>query len=105
MKKMTLKVDDLQVESFATSIERTRSGTVAAHESLATDDIYCHVDTHGGNTCDTTCHQFACGCTYRGGTCDVSCGGTCLNEETCNVDGCDFSNYNCPTGVGRPGCG
>jgi hypothetical protein len=104
MRKMALKVDDLQVESFATSMERTRSGTVAAHESYETEGLACMTGYYGDGTCDTTCYELACGCTDRGGTCDVSCGGTCQAAETCNVEGCDFTNYNCPSGVTRPGC-
>jgi len=107
MKKMTLKVDDLRVDSFATSTERMRSGTVAAHGSAGTgcdtDDACCWAGTHGGGTCDTTCHQLACGCTNVGGTCDVSCGGTCFQYETCEAEGCDYT-YHCPTGETRPGC-
>jgi hypothetical protein len=104
MKKMVLKVDDLRVDSFATSAGRMRSGTVAAHESYETEGLACMTGHYGAGTCDTTCYQLACECTERGGTCDVSCGGTCQAAETCAAEGCDYTNVYCPSSPGRPGC-
>jgi hypothetical protein len=100
MKKMTLKVDDLRVDSFATSTERTRSGTVAAHESR-TDEMDCQPGSNDG-TCESTCYQLACGCTENLGTCNMSCGVSCNGAETC-YQGCE-TYTNCPSSPGYPGC-
>ena len=96
MKKLSLSVDALQVESFETTKLEEKRGTVDGHSP--------GFGSYHGPTCETTCYLIACDCTELGGTCNASYGGTCLAEDTCAVEECDFTNYNCPSGVSRPGC-
>lgn len=71
MKKMSLRVEELAVESFETSGKLAQRGTVAAHES-ETDLVSCT----------------SCGQTYCGNSCDY-----CSGWNTCN--GC--TGTGCPT--------
>ena len=99
MKKLTLRLDELSVESFDTQPGRSERGTV-----LANSDYSCYTGacctpagTYGGNTCETTCHQIRCDCTYLDGTCDLSCG----YGETCEYTA---DPQACPSSPGYPGC-
>jgi hypothetical protein len=71
MRKLTLKLDDLSVDSFDTSAVRREKGTVFGEQC----------------TCWTNCGQNTCPGCY---TCDASCNGTC--HDSCNGT-CD-----CPSG-------
>jgi hypothetical protein len=94
MRKLSLNVNDLQVESFDTSTLERERGTIRGHgpsESCLTDicgygcsgnwcagesTAPCQAGTYAGRTCDTTCAQLLCGCTFGGennGTCDAAC--------------------------------
>jgi len=75
MKKLALKLDDLEVTSFETSRTATERGTVAAHGPT------------NGNTCPQTC-GFSCG-----GTCDISCDPSCIS--TCPVAPCYTNEETC----------
>lgn len=96
MKKLTLDLDQLQVDTFDTYPERNAGqGTVRGmgpSESCLTDicgygctgnwcqgetTAPCQAGTYAGATCDTTCGQIICGCTDLEGTCDASCNGSC----------------------------
>ena len=103
MRKLSLKLDDLAVESFQTQVEEGVQGTVRGNDSiylceterdwictnnpLSCDDT---CNTADNNTCPTgdTCYQ----------TCQNSCNGTC---DTCFgtcIDGsCPNSVCDCPT--------
>jgi hypothetical protein len=72
MKKLALKLDDLEVISFETSRTTAERGTVRGNEA-----------THG-NTCAGTC-AFSCA-----GTCDISCVPSCIS--TCDMAPCNFSD-------------
>jgi hypothetical protein len=79
MKKLTLGLDDLQVESFETTPEPTSiRGTVAAAERIgvATDDtLKPDCDVSGSPSCGyTSCGDETCG------TCDDAswCGNSCV---------------------------
>ena len=66
MKKLTLNVDALKVETFDTVRTGQMRGTVAAHnDTLET----CEPPVSDGYTCDArwTCHYQ---CTYQGPTCE-----------------------------------
>jgi hypothetical protein len=78
MKKLSLKLEELSVESFRTEQTEERRGTVPAHCGLATDMFM--------DTCDESCE----------GTC-WSCKQTC-GQWTCNREVCD------PTGWGNETC-
>lgn len=87
MKRLSLTIDDLQVESFATAPVPEKRGTIVGNQLL----------TNGGSTCVSTCFQRACGCTY----------GDDDDQGTCNYS-CQMANTNCgtqcPTSPTYPGC-
>jgi len=97
MKK--LKLDDLQVESFATSAGRGVRGTVMGHETeVCTGSCLCN--TAFGGTCWTDCDTLCgggCGYSeaYTGCHCTVPPQPT-LEGESCNWT-CDFRQ--CATGL------
>ncbi len=86
MKKIHLNLEDLEVESFATTPEDPAGskGTVFGHV-LTMQTIDCDPQcTDGGTTCADTCGA-SCG-----GTCDtcVTCAGSCQScGATCNSCG------------------
>ena len=98
MKKLKLDLEDLSVESFATTPEpRAEGGTVFGQQCTCYTQCTCP----GCPTCDASCNG-TCGGTC-GGTCDASCNGTCGGT-------CDFScgdtcyetcGYTCQTCGGR----
>lgn len=85
MKRLTLAIDDLQVESFTTAPPADKRGTVFGNQITA-----------GGSTCLSTCFQKICGCTYG----DDGDNGTC--NFSCNVN--TNCGTECPTGATYPGC-
>ncbi|HEV2736456.1 MAG TPA: hypothetical protein VGV85_16540 [Longimicrobiaceae bacterium] len=95
MKKLKLDLEDLTVESFATTPEsRGEGGTVFGQNHCT---CYTQCTCPGCPTCDASCNG-TCGGTCDascngtcGGTCDFSCGDTCY--ETCG--------YTCQTCGGR----
>jgi hypothetical protein len=111
MQKLSLKLEELLVESFDTSSDSPALGTVRGHTGgIYCSDSYCTgcgactpAGTYDGNTCLSTCHQIDCGCTGYHGTCDLSCNGTCGGQgDTCAYP-CD-TYLNCPTVYPYPGC-
>jgi hypothetical protein len=87
MKKMSLKVEELAVESFETTRQNAQRGTVAAHDS-GTGHYWC---TEWWS-CITTCNS--CNCT--GG---VSCNGGCTEVDCGTADGtCEWTAPN-PVGT------
>jgi hypothetical protein len=78
MKKLTLDLDALEVDSFSIGSPRARVGTIRAHDDDDDSDSSapCWAATAEGFTCDSTQNQILCGCTYGGennGTCDATC--------------------------------
>lgn len=120
MQKLSLKLDELLIESFDTSPGSRARGTVRGQDytldcsvytgSICCSDSYCSgcgactpAGTYDGNTCLSTCHQIDCGCTGYNGTCDLSCNGTCGGQgDTCAYP-CE-TYLNCPTVYPYPGC-
>lgn len=94
MKKLSLKLDDLQVESFATADGAVRMGTVLGHMppySIWTcPDVGCPVETDN-------CPVESDWCESQYQTCQYTCAEGCYlsidggGEFTCEVD-C-FSHY------------
>ena len=79
MKKMTLKLESLAVESFATESEaRGPRGTVQAHNHTRGGHPTCGNTCDGGNSCDcpitvdVTCLE-PCGTTLCGPETSVTC--------------------------------
>lgn len=90
MKKLTLSLDALQVESFETLDVEAGRGTVRGNGT----------ESYGGMGCESTANRDVCDCTggsYGNGTCDntyITCNGF---DETCYA-GCDgYSNVHCAT--------
>ena len=89
MKKLKLDLEDLSVESFATTPEpRREGGTVFGQQCTCYTQCTCP----GCPTCDASCNGTC------GGTCDASCNGTCGGTcgASCNgTCGCEFSAPGC----------
>jgi hypothetical protein len=93
MKKLKLDLEDLAVESFATTPEpRAEGGTVFGQQCTCYTQCTCP----GCPTCDASCNG-TCGGTC-GGTCDASCNGTCGGSCDYSCAG-DCDPYSC-----LPGC-
>ena len=73
MKKCRLNLDELDVESFATSASMPQAGTVRAYETEYT----CNYDTCDYGTCTANYY-----------TCDAQCGtvNTADVDNTCNIE-------------------
>jgi hypothetical protein len=67
MKKLTLSLDQLRVDSFDTSAAGGTRGTVRGEQCTCHTDCTCP----GCPTCDYTCHE--------------SCYGTCAPNYSCNT--------------------
>ena len=83
MKKLTLTLDDLQVDSFSTMDDAVaHEKTVRAYISLQSCSC---VECVTATDCETGC----CGTRYEGGTCDYptcvpTCAGWTCEYQTCN---------------------
>ena len=98
MKKMKLNVEALAVESFDTSGDAPKRGTVFGEQCTCYTNCTCP----GCPTCDASCNGTCAGtCAY---TCDdATCAYTC-DDASCagTCDGCNYSdvcdtNMPCPT--------
>ncbi len=107
MRKLKLDLEELSVESFATTPEaRGESGTVFGQQCTCYTQCTCP----GCPTCDASCNG-TCDASCNG-SCDASCNGTC--DGTCPASGytCDVScdcntnyyNYGCYTVYPQFGC-
>ena len=76
MKKLSLSLDDLTVESFDTHVIEARPGTVRANEERTVVTAAC-------DTCYVSCDGSACPATVCEPTCDASCGDTCTQWVDC----------------------
>ncbi|HEX6041904.1 hypothetical protein [Longimicrobium sp.] len=95
MKKLTLKLDELRVDSFDTeSVAPTTRGTVEGRDSLngtcGASCYTCQVSCNNMScfTCNGTCEMSVCyggSCWGTCNTCQGSCYGTCVATcgETC----------------------
>jgi hypothetical protein len=93
MKKLSLRIEELDVESFETHLEPQERGTVQAKETpypwICTADVSCEYGCNTrqdgtcptantcDNTCDNTCRtcpgQLGCAPTYYAYTCPPEC--------------------------------
>lgn len=92
MRKLSLELDELAVESFETAAVQALRGTVDGHvvsmqpgQCVTDEDLSCggscpHAGTCGENSCQESCY--------------ASCAGTC--GSTCGADTCD---YTCDNGA------
>ena len=109
-KKLRLDLEDLKVESFATTHGlESRRGTVFAQGDTA--DLACTVSpaTGCGASCDAFCNTDQAGCGASMGLPECgptnTCGNTCHTNNTCCylTDGCQTANAtDCP---GETNCG
>jgi hypothetical protein len=76
MKKLTLTLDDLRVDSFHTSDRRHEKGTVFGEECTCQTNCTCPGCPSCGQTCPNTC-DVSCP-----DTCYETCGNTC-GQHTC----------------------
>ena len=109
-KKLSLSLDDLQVESFHTTPEKKKEGQGTVYGYITQDLTLCDTctDSTCGSTCDSTCSST---CSSTGGstcsstcssTCDSTCDSTCSGcggGTTCLGGGCntDFACFYCTT--------
>ena len=77
MNKLKLRLEDLRIDSFATTPGERPKGTVFGEQCTCYTQCTCP----GCPTCDASCN----------GTCDASCNGTC--GDSCNGT-CDFACNN-----------
>jgi hypothetical protein len=93
MKKLKLDLEDLSVESFATTPDsRGEGGTVFGQQCTCYTQCTCP----GCPTCDASCNGTC------GGTCDASCNGTCGGSCDFSCEGtCYDSCMNCTATYGE----
>ncbi len=112
MRKLTLELDSLAVETFETVTPPAARGTVQGMSdgylgcSQRTD---CNAQTWDGPGCDSTQLQDLCTCSGGGGANNTSCNNTCVTcnlwDETCNAACAGFTaDIYCPTNPGYQGC-
>ncbi|HEX6040202.1 hypothetical protein [Longimicrobium sp.] len=83
MKKLSLDLDTLSVETFETAAGATERGTVHGHGPTwpyngCTANEPCLPVSHPDHTVDYTCDDYSCW-----NTCQQSCGGSCYASCTC----------------------
>jgi hypothetical protein len=94
MRKLLLKLDDLQVDTFDTTVRPRGKGTVFGEQCTCwtrcgqntcpgcpTCDNTCNGADTCANTCAYTCDDVSCA-----GSCNASCGGSC--EYSCGDTQC-----------------
>ena len=88
-----LKLEDLSVDSFATTAPVKAKGTVFGEQCTCPTQCTCP----GCPTCDASCNG-TCAATCNGtcgascnGTCDASCDGACTWDYTCTNESCVYT--------------
>lgn len=89
MKKLTLRMDDLAVESFSTERILEQRGTVHGNTDAPWKCSY-------PISCDYGCNTRDAGTCPTGPTCEASCNGSC--DASCQASGCGTCD-------GQVGCG
>jgi hypothetical protein len=86
MKKLALKLDDLAVETFATTGTKGRAGTVQGRDAT----LHCGDDTFyvscNFTACPLDCETFGCNSQTDCCSQDGSCPGTCNPNTDCTAD-------------------
>lgn len=65
MKKLSLEVEQLSIETFEAGAAEGARGTVAAHEVTSSGSTCVYHCTFAGDTCQAACFTYACPRTYR----------------------------------------
>ncbi|HEX6373893.1 MAG TPA: hypothetical protein VF006_33500 [Longimicrobium sp.] len=93
MKMLKLRLDDLRIDSFDTTVPQKAKGTVFGEQCTCYTQCTCpgcptcYASCNG--TCDASCNG-TCGASC-GATCDYSCGGTCDYTCNCSDYSCDYT--------------
>jgi hypothetical protein len=79
-----LRIEELQVESFSTSAQLARRGTVVAHDTYF-NCSYAQCSVRTGHTCDTCPGETNCGTCVGAYTCDLQegCSGNSQDMQMC----------------------
>jgi hypothetical protein len=72
MRKLSLDLDDLEVESFSAEDTPAERGTVVGQNAQGTVQLDCTVICWGTQLCTTGCYTWW-----------LSCGGTCFDVSEC----------------------
>jgi hypothetical protein len=97
--KLTLKLEDLSVESFDTTVKQKARGTVFGEQCTCYTNCTCP----GCPTCYASCNG-TCGGTCGENTCAASCNGTC-GAATCDYS-CNYTDCDClPPTCQQTNCG
>ena len=103
MHKLKLRLEDLRIDSFATTPVEKAKGTVFGEQCTCYTNCTCPgcptCNASCNGTCDASCNgtcDASCNGTCGGASCDLSCGGTC-GDYTCNqsCDGGYTCDYTC----------
>ena len=65
MKKLSLEIEALAVETFETGAEARGRGTVRAHVATGSGATCVYHCTFAGDTCQNACFTYACPRTYN----------------------------------------
>jgi hypothetical protein len=77
--KLSLKLEDLSVDSFDTTLPQKVKGTVFGEQCTCYTQCTCP----GCPTCDASCNNTCATCGEN--TCAQTCEDTCNNDNTCNL--------------------
>jgi len=91
MKKLTLRLEDLRIDSFSTTEVQREKGTVYGEQCTCHTQCTCPgcptCDASCNGSCDASCNGTCAGCGSGdwtcGGTCDYTCGGGGTCDPTC----------------------
>ncbi|HEX6369093.1 MAG TPA: hypothetical protein VF006_09170 [Longimicrobium sp.] len=81
--KLTLKLEDLSVDSFDTTTPQQAKGTVFGEQCTCQTVCTCPGCPTCDASCNGTCFEASCG-----GSCEYSCAFTC-EGDTCDYATCD----------------
>ena len=76
MRKLKLKLEDLEVTAFTAGEQAPARGTVVGHRPPAPTSVFCDQTYEGYWTCDYTCA--------------ASCEQNCMTQPTIDCGGCEW---------------
>lgn len=91
MNKLKLRLDDLHIESFDTTVPQKEKGTVFGEQCTCYSECTCP----GCPTCDASCNGTCEADTGCGPTCNASCRASCV-DNTCAIDVYGTCGLSCP---------
>jgi hypothetical protein len=107
MHKLKLRLDDLQVDTFQTTVVQKEKGTVFGEQCTCHTQCTCPgcptCDATCNGTCAASCNGTCNGCNPSGATCGATCyEDTCYDTCAASCASCRFScddMYTCVNGV------